>query len=359
MNYKVFFSAFIIFITALLLPCCGGSGDDTPTPPVPPTPPTPKSAFMTGADISWYTEMEAKGYQFQNTVGVNMSCPKLMRDYGMDIIRLRVWVNPVEHDNWCNKADVLTKALAVKDAGMEVMIDFHYSDWWADPGKQYIPEAWKGHSVEELKTDIATHTKDILNALKEKDVTPAYVQIGNETDDGFLWETARASKNPANYAALLQSGYKAVKSVFPETKVIIHISNAYKLDTYQWQIKDIFQKYNVDYDIIGMSLYPSYQEEMGATACIDKYISNVKTIYNTYKKECMLVEVGLPVDDASSAALMKDILEKSKNHTDGHCLGVLYWEPESWSGWGYGLGASTANGKNVRPNAILNVFKEY
>ena len=107
------------------------------------------TAFYKGADISWVTELESKGQKFYNTSGQERECTALMKEYGMNAIRLRVWVNPSAHDNWCNKEDVLVKAKRAKALGMEVMIDFHYSDWWADPAKQNIP----GHLELKIKLE--------------------------------------------------------------------------------------------------------------------------------------------------------------------------------------------------------------
>ena len=102
--------------------------------------------FYKGADISWVTELESKGHKFYNANGDERECTALMKEYGMNAIRLRVWVDRNEHDNWCNKEDLLVKAKRAKALGMEVIVDFHYSDWWADPAKQNIPASWKGNS---------------------------------------------------------------------------------------------------------------------------------------------------------------------------------------------------------------------
>lgn len=183
------------------------------------------SVFAKGADISWVTEMEAAGRRFYNASGTQTECFALMKGLGMNSIRLRVFVNP--SDGWCNQADVVAKAKRAAALGLRVMIDFHYSDVWADPGHQTKPSAWTDFSVADLKTALSAHTKDVLNALKSAGVTPEWVQVGNETSDGFLWETCRASKNMANYAALTEAGYEAVKSVFPDAKVIVHIDNGW------------------------------------------------------------------------------------------------------------------------------------
>ena len=115
--------------------------------------------FYKGADISWVTELESKGHKFYNANGQERECTTLMKEYGMNAIRLRVWVDPFKHGNWCNKEDMLVKAKRAKNLGMEVMVDFHYSDWWADPAKQNIPESWRGHSYEDMKKDLANHTR--------------------------------------------------------------------------------------------------------------------------------------------------------------------------------------------------------
>ncbi|MBO5000775.1 MAG: glycosyl hydrolase 53 family protein, partial [Bacteroidaceae bacterium] len=136
---------------------------------------TEEDIFYKGADISWVTEMESKGHKFYNAKGEERECTALMKEYGMNAVRLRVWVNPEKHNNWCNKEDMLVKALRAKELGMEVMVNFHYSDWWADPAKQNIPEAWSGHTYEEMKQDVANHTREVLQFLKDNGITPKWV----------------------------------------------------------------------------------------------------------------------------------------------------------------------------------------
>ena len=113
--------------------------------------------FYLGADISWETEMESKGQKLYNWKGEERECTALMKEMGMNAVRLRVWVDPSEHDNWCNKEDLLAKAKRAKELGMDVMVDFHYSDWWADPGKQNIPKAWEKLSFKKMCTALAMY----------------------------------------------------------------------------------------------------------------------------------------------------------------------------------------------------------
>src|SRR5206468_7849700 len=134
---------------------------------------------------------------------------QLMKDIGMNSIRLRVWVNP--SDGWCNTSDVVFKAISANSLGMKLMIDFHYSDSWADPGKQNKPDAWSSTDITVLHDSVYKHTVAVLNALKAAGVTPAWVQVGNETNDGMLWPEGKASTSMANFASLVNAGYDAVK----------------------------------------------------------------------------------------------------------------------------------------------------
>jgi arabinogalactan endo-1,4-beta-galactosidase len=173
----------------------------------------PTDNLAKGADVSWVTQMEASGKKFYNAAGTEMECMALLKSLGMNTIRLRVWVNPA--DNWNNTADVLLKAKRAKNLGMRIMIDFHYSDTWADPSKQTKPAAWTNLSFADLKTAVATHTTEVLNTLKTNSITPEWVQVGNETSDGMLWNDGKASVSMKNYADLTNAGYDAVKAVFP------------------------------------------------------------------------------------------------------------------------------------------------
>ena len=164
----------------------------------PPPPPAPGQAFAKGADISWVTEMETAGKKFYNSAGVETECFALMKSLGMNSIRLRVWVNP--SPVWNDAADVVAKAVRAKNLGMRVMINFHYSDYWADPGKQNKPAAWASMNFTDLKAALASHTTSVLTQLKTAGVTPEWVQVGNETNNGMLWQDGKASDNMTNYA---------------------------------------------------------------------------------------------------------------------------------------------------------------
>ena len=342
--------------------------------------------FYKGADISWVTELESKGQKFYNANGQERECTALMKEYGMNAIRLRVWVDPSKHDNWCNKEDVLVKAKRAKALGMEVMIDFHYSDWWADPAKQNIPASWKGHSYEEMKKDLANHTKEVLQFMKDNGITPKWVQVGNETTNGMLWSVqtneqgweikdengntiitetmGHASRNPEQYAGFFKAGYEAVKEIFPNAIVIVHLDNGFDEALYNWNL-DILKNNGAEFDMIGMSLYPYWAESFHnktADQTISGCMSNIKKVSAKYGCDVMIVETGMLCADEQSKLINASVLEEGykqlariiKESKEVGCKGVFYWEPECKPSQ-YKLGAFTEDG---RPTRIMDAFKE-
>lgn len=323
------------------------SNDDKPQ--FPEKPQYDMSGFAKGADVSWLTEMEKSGSKFYNADGKETECMTLLRDLGVNSIRLRVWVNPA--NGWCNKSDVVAKAWRAHQLGMRLMIDFHYSDSWADPSQQTKPAAWADYTMDELKVAVANHTKEVLNALKDKGITPEWVQVGNETGNGMLWDEGKASDNMAQYAALNNAGYDAVKSVFSNAKVIVHLQEGNKNDLFRW-LFDGLKANGGKWDVIGMSLYPQADTwQTMNTQCV----ANIQDMISRYGSEIMLCEVGMPWDDAESCKnFLSDLLAKTKDIDQ--CLGIFYWEPQAYGGWNtYTLGAFDNTGK---PTVALDAFKE-
>ncbi len=160
--------------------------------------------FWLGADISGTTELEARGEKLYNAKGEIRENTALMHELGLNAVRLRVWVNP--RGGWSGAQDVLEMAKRARYYGMAVMIDFHYSDWWADPGKQPIPALWQYLALGEVKQKLWEHTHDVLQLLKDNHIDVRWVQVGNETTHGFLWPIARAEDNMENYAILTETG---------------------------------------------------------------------------------------------------------------------------------------------------------
>ena len=326
------------------------NGGDTTTNPPPDTTLVTHTTLAKGADISWLTEMESDGYKFYNRNGVQEDLFQVLKDEEMNSIRLRAWVNPT--DGWCNTADVVAKAKRAKAAGMRIMIDFHYSDWWADPGKQNKPAAWSLLDFNDLKTALSDYTKHVMDTLKANNIYPEWVQVGNETNDGMLWEDGRASTNMANFAALVTAGYDAIKSVFDTAKVIVHISNGFDNNLFRWMF-DGLKSNNAKWDIIGMSLYPS---STNWSTLNSQCLTNMNDMISRYKKPVIICEVGMNwTDSIACKSFLDDIISKTKSVANGNGLGVFYWEPECYNNWqSYSLGAFDNSGK---PTVALDAFK--
>lgn len=337
---------FILVFVVVALSCKKSSPTVTPAP----TPTPTIDSFVKGADVSWLTQMEASGKKFYNSAGTETECMALLKSLGTNTIRLRVWVNPSNGYNAL--ADVVAKAVRAKNLGLRIMIDFHYSDTWADPANQTKPSAWSSQTITQLQTSVATHTTDVLTALKNAGVTPEWVQVGNETNNGMLWPEGKASTNMANFAALITSGYNAVKAVFSNAKVIVHISNGWDNSLFRW-IFDGLKTNNAKWDVIGMSLYPD--PTTWSTMNVN-CLTNINDMISRYGKEVMITEVGMSWDYATeSKAFLADLIAKTKAVANNKVLGILYWEPQSYGSWqGYTKGAFDNSGK---PTIALDAFK--
>ncbi len=337
-------------ISLFFISACSKKGGDVIPPPVqtPYTPPVVSATFAKGADVSWVTQMEASSYKFYDKSGNQQDLFALLKSIGFNSIRLRAWVSP--SDGWCNTTDLVAKATRAKNAGMKILIDFHYSDSWADPGKQTKPAAWTALDFPTLTSALHDYTANVMTTLKTAGVTPDWVQVGNETNDGMLWEDGRASTHMANFAALVKAGYDAVKSVSSTTKVIVHISNGYDNNLFRYMF-DGLKNNGATWDIIGMSLYPSTSNWASYdTQCL----ANINDMVSRYSTPCMIVEVGMDVTAAETARdFLGDIITKTNSVAAGNGLGVFYWEPEAYNWQGYGLGAFGTNG---RPTAALDAF---
>ncbi|GGH06852.1 glycoside hydrolase family 53 protein [Mucilaginibacter phyllosphaerae] len=305
--------------------------------------------FAKGADVSWVTEMENSGLKFYNNAGTQQDLLQILKDKGINSIRLRAWVNPASQ--WSSTADVVAKAVRAKAMGFRIMLDLHYSDTWADPAAQAKPAAWANQDFAALKTSVTNYTIGIMNALKTANIAPEWVQIGNETNNGMLWEDGKASVNMKNYAELVQAGYAAVKSVNSSSKVIVHLSNGFDNTLFRF-IFDGLKANGANWDVTGMSLYPTADNWRSLNI---QCLANMNDMVTRYGKEVMICEVGMPATEATaSKAFLTDIIRKNNSLAGGKGLGVFYWEPEAYNDWqGYKLGAFDATGK---PTAAMDAF---
>ena len=314
---------------------------------------SPRGSWAKGADLSWLSEMEHDSV-------FTYDCIEQLRSMGMNAVRLRVWVN--HSTGWSNKPDMLYLAKRAAKAGQRVMIDIHYSDFFADPSHQTIPAAWLDYDYDRMCGAVREHTIDVLSALKEEGVEPEWVQIGNETPNGMLWPMGRVDKaegNWAEYAGFTRVGYEAAKEVFPDITVIVHVDNAYEQRDWFWQsMHDNGGKW----DMIGLSHYPMMSAWNGGKSWQEMNElaeENIRRLIRDWHCPVMIAEVGMFANDPESETVMADFL--SRITAIDSCAGIFYWEPEVFGGWrpaeyiplgwgSYDMGAFTPDGQ---PSAVM------
>lgn len=313
-------------------------------------------AFAKGADVGWLPQMEATGYKFYDTDGSEKDCLQLLKDRGMNSIRLRVWVNPSDDkaSGHCSKDETVAMALRAQKMGFRIMINFHYSDSWADPAKQFKPKVWEKHSFPELLNDVYVHTFDVINALKVAGVTPEWVQVGNEIPSGMMWPEG-STDNWHQLGQLLNKGYDAVKAVDKNIKVIVHVDEGNNNAKFR-KFFDNATKQKVRYDVIGLSYYPYWIKKDYSETIADLQF-NLNDMVQRYGKEVMIVEVGGEDDKIQNTyELLAATIKAVRNVPNNKGIGVLYWEPQGARSWShYALSAWQADGK---PSPALDAFKE-
>ena len=344
------------------------------------------TSFVRGADVSGLPQQERRGVTFHDRQGHERDCLEMLHnDFHMDAVRLRVWVEPTR-DGSSTKEEVLQMALRAKALGMDVMVDFHYSDWWADPAQQPIPRAWQGHDYTQMKADLRQHTIDVLTHLKQGGVEPRWVQVGNETSNGLLWSVktnehgfplkdenghttivqsmGHIKTEPAQYAGFIRAGYDAVKEVLPQAIVIVHLDNGYDPQLYDYNL-GILLDHGAKFDMVGMSIYPYWAKrshpDMASDQVISDCMSNICRVSKKYGCPVMIVETGFEVDMDHPEVMeegrrqLARLFSEARHHTDGHCRGIFYWEPQTLPG-GYRLGAFDSNGT---PTAIMDAYNTF
>lgn len=311
---------------------------------------------MLGADVSTAQRALDLGASYYDASNVKKDPLDILKGVGVNYARLRVWNNPVSGYN--NKAKVLAYAKTVKSKGLKLLIDFHYSDTWADPGAQSKPAAWNGHGISQLQTDVYNYTYDVVNALKAQGTTPDAVQIGNEINTGMLWNEGKVTNNDfTNLSLLLKSGYNAVKAVSSGTQVFIHTANASSMTNARWFYDGIKGK-GVTWDVTALSYYCFWH---GSLSNLTSVVADAKSRYG---KPVVVVETaypftasnadgtgnavtgaepcaGYPATWAGQASQFTAVQNAARN---GGAAGVFYWEPTWYAVNGNGWDPTNLNG---------------
>ncbi|MFD5632533.1 glycosyl hydrolase 53 family protein [Streptomyces sp. NPDC127077] len=325
-----------------------------------------------GSDISSLAKSEAYGGVYKTGSGTTGDALAILKSAGMNYARLKVWVNPA--DGYNNKARVLAMAKRIKAQGMKLLVDFHYSDTWADPGKQTKPAAWSGHSYSQLKTDVHNHTYDVLNALKAQGTTADMVQIGNEINGGMLWSEG-STDNFAQLAGLLNSGYDAAKAVSSATVVALHLAQGGDLTGTRWWF-DTALANGVKFDAIGLSYYGYWHGSLydfqttldDAAARYGKPVFVAETAYpfrldsddalvNQIDTTGELVS-GYAATSTGQSNWLRDVMSIVEAVPNGRGLGVFYWEATWTAVTGNGWDPADPSSGNGWENQALFGFDD-
>lgn len=316
-------------------------------------------AFVKGADVGWLPQMEATGYKFYNRQGERQDGLQILKDLGINTIRLRTWVHPSKDkaSGHNSKADTVAMAVRAQKMGMRIMIDFHYSDSWADPQQQRKPAAWRGHDFPRLKRDVYDYTHDVMSALKAAGVTPEWVQVGNETRTGMMYPEGHTDNWP-QLAQLINQGYDAIKAVSPTSKVVLHLDRGNDNAWFRTWF-DNAKANGAKYDVIGMSYYPYWLDgRPDYTKSIDDLAANMNDMVARYGKEVMIVEIGgEDTQPQNTYDMLLAVQRKVREVPDQKGLGVIYWEPQGARSWShYELSAWGADG---RPTKAMEAFRDF
>ncbi|NLD24985.1 MAG: cellulase family glycosylhydrolase [Bacteroidales bacterium] len=347
---KLFIKYVLIFLAVILTTSACKRSEDVEK--------LPLTTIAKGGDISWLPQMEASGYIFYNDNGEPEDCFKILKDHGINSVRLRTWVNPSDNpqSGHCRKEETVAMAKRAKEWGMKVMINFHYSDSWVDPGKQNKPKDWEGLNFEELKQALYDYTYDVIDDLKKEGIYPEWVQLGNEIPSGMIHPEGHTDNWP-QLVELLNKGYDAVKAVSPSSKIILHVDQGNNNERFRWWF-DNAEEHGAKYDIIGMSFYPWWLDgKPDYRDVIDDLGANLIDMANRYNKEVMVVEVGgEDVQPNNTYNMLKAVIQKVREVPNNNGLGVFYWEPQGARSWSHY--ALSAWGEDGRPTKAMDAFLE-
>jgi arabinogalactan endo-1,4-beta-galactosidase len=386
-------SPFLAALAVFVLAAGGLSAQAVKVNPIPDLDPD----FIRGADVSSLLAIEKGGGKFFDESGKEGDTLAILKDHGVNWVRLRLWNDPTNAEDVVVKGKVLSRkgepsgggdndlatdlvlAKRAKALGLKLLLDFHYSDFWADPSHQEIPKAWKGKDLDGLEEALYDYTKSTLKSFADAGATPDMVQLGNETNGGMLWplgKTFQATPDekvggPAAFARLLSAGSRAVRETDPGIRIAVHLADGGDRGLYQFIFDELTNR-GVDFDIIGLSYYPFWHGPL------EGLIDNMNTVSVRYSKPVIVMETsyawtlvdqddygnvfgpgldrsgGYKATIQGQATEIRDVMAAVADVPGGQGLGVFYWDPVSLpvkgSGWRTGEG-------NNRENQTLFDFK--
>jgi len=298
-----------------------------------------------GADISTLPRVEDNGGIFYDDTGQPRDLLRILADHAINYVRLRLWHTPAH--GYDDLAHVKRMAARIKNAGMGFFLDFHYSDTWADPGKQRKPAAWRGLDFEGLKAAVYGYTRDVIAELRGQGTTPDIVQIGNEIPNGMLWPEGRLDGSDdqfARLAGLLKAGIAGVRDTGGDARIMLHLDRGGNNSLYRWWFDNITAE-GVEFDVIGLSFYGYWHGALSDLA------DNLSDLARRYEKDLIVVETayphtlanqdstpniistqsqlvaGYPATVEGQANWLRDLMRVICGTPNGLGKGIFYWEP--------------------------------
>lgn len=314
--------------------------------------------WIIGMDPSTLPEVERCGGRFRDEKG-ERDALEILRDHGTNLIRIRLWNDPYSPQGEPYGAGVndlpcvMKLARRAKALGMDWLLDFHYSDFWADPGKQRLPKAWVHMDENQLTRAVHDYTGQVLDTLREADLLPQMVAVGNEVSKGMLWPWGEVPNYPA-LARFISAGIRAVREKAPETAVMIHLDNGGNNVLYRTWFDQYLANGGEDFDYIGLSYYPFWH------GTLEMLRDNMYDIARRYGKPLIVAEVSMgytmedyqaweqlppekrkgmatrpelvskiqyPMTPEGQCGFMEDLLQVIAGVPDGLGRGFIYWEP--------------------------------
>lgn len=293
---------------------------------------------MLGADISFLPQLEERGIKFSDN-GVEKDAIVILKDHGFNYVRLRIFNDPARDSGYspkkgfCDLEHTKKMAKRVKDAGVKLLLDFHYSDYWADPGKQYKPAAWRALSFAELKKAVYDYTKKVIQELKDQGTLPDMVQIGNEINHGIIWPEGSVGSLDS-LAQMINAGTAAVKAVDPTVIMMLHVALGGQNDESVFFIDNMIAR-GVPFDVIGESYYPKWH------GTLDDLRDNLSDLVRRYNKDVIVVEYSQKKEEVNKIAF-----ELPGGKGKGTCI----WEPlNTWE---------KVFDNNGKANELIKVYDE-
>ncbi len=310
-----------------------------------------QSSMISGIDVSFLKQIEDNNGVYKEN-GAPTEMLQIFKNHGVNYVRLRLWNK--SSDGYSNLASTILLAKRIKQKGMRFLLDFHYSDTWADPAHQTKPASWAGLPLSSLKDSIYVFTKKTLLALQQENVLPDMVQIGNEITGGFLWDDGRVggsfntSGQWVNFTDLLKQGLRVVQEMNTAgsaIKTMIHVDTGGDTAASKWFFDNLFSR-NVQFDYIGLSYYPWWH------GTLQQLTANLSMLASRYQKEIIVAETAYPwtllwndnsnnivgqssqllpgyaATPAGQAGFLTALTSIIRNTPSHKCIGYFYWEPD-------------------------------